>query len=94
MDRERELALRKSIELGRRKLESMMEELPTGAHDLSDEWLSASIELDDSERELEYLLDNPADSDEGTASVGAPRKPAPHLNSDAIALPEPEEPGS
>jgi hypothetical protein len=86
MDRERELALRESIALGRLKLESAIETLPDGAFVLSGEWLSARIVLEDLERELEDLRD----PDDWSAPVCVPRKPPPHLNSGAIALPEPE----
>ncbi len=41
--------------------------------------------------ELESPLDEPPESDEPTASVCAPVRPRPHLNSGAIALREPDE---
>jgi hypothetical protein len=85
---DRELDLRRSIELGRQKLESI-EKLPDGAIVLSDEWLNAVIVLDDLESELNNLLDNPPEH--WSASVGAALQPPPHFNSGAIALPEPEE---
>jgi hypothetical protein len=44
------------------------------------------------ESELKNLLDNPPDSEDWSASVCVPVRPPPHLNSGAIALPEPEEP--
>ncbi len=90
MDRERELALRQSIALGRQKVEAVSERLPDGTYVLSDEWLIARIVLEDLDRELEDLLENPPNSDDWSASVCAPLKPPPHLNSGANALPEPE----
>jgi|HubBroStandDraft_1064217.scaffolds.fasta_scaffold356085_1 hypothetical protein len=92
MDRERELVLRRSIGLGRQKLESVIEKLPDGALVLTDEWLNATLVLEDLESELKNLLDNPPDSEDWSASVCVPVRPPPHLNSGAIALPEPEEP--
>jgi len=89
MDRERELDLRRSIELGRQKLESAIENLPDGASLLTDETLTATIVLEDLESELASLLENPPESDDWSASVSVPLKPPPHLNSGAIALPEP-----
>jgi hypothetical protein len=47
-------------------------------------------DLEDLEKELEFLRDGPDDSDEPFAMVCAPLKPVPHLNSGAIALPEPD----
>jgi hypothetical protein len=47
MDRERELVLRRSIGLGRQKLESVIEKLPDGALVLTDEWLNATLVLED-----------------------------------------------
>jgi hypothetical protein len=41
--------------------------------------------------ELETSQDESPDSDEPTAMVCAPLRPRPHLNSGAIALPEPDE---
>jgi hypothetical protein len=90
MNRERELVLRRSIELGRQKVESLIEELPDGGLVLSDEWLSAIVVLEDLESELGELLGGPPDSD-WNAPAGVPLKPLPHLNSGAVALPEPEK---
>jgi hypothetical protein len=41
--------------------------------------------------ELEYLRSEPSGWDEPDAFVGAPLKPRPHLNSGAVALPEPDD---
>jgi hypothetical protein len=56
------------------------------AEDLDDVGLMLALE------EAELLDDDPSDSGEKDPLVGAPLKPRPHLNSGAIALPEPDEP--
>ena len=93
MDREREeVALRQSVELSKQKLASMMVNLPEGASVPSADLMSAMVELDDLENQLESLRDDSLNSEESGPFVCAPLKPPPHLNSGAIPLPDPEEP--
>jgi hypothetical protein len=89
---ESETALRELIEHRRQELASEMMKLPLGASGPSEDVLTAMIELEDLRSELEFLSDNRHGSDEPDAFVRAPLNPLPHLNSGAIALPEPDEP--
>jgi hypothetical protein len=87
-------ALKEVIEHRRNELSSTMMSLldgPPGAFELPEDVLAAMIELEDLESEFKFWLDNPPDSDEPDLGVRAPLKPPPHLNSAAIALPEPDQ---
>jgi len=68
------------------------QELASVSHTAEDEWLRVKVELMDLQNELEFVRDNPSASGNADAVVYSPLKPRPHLNSGAIALPEPEEP--
>jgi hypothetical protein len=70
----------------------LMKDLSNGAHELSEELLTALIELEDLRDELQFARDNPFG--ERDQFVHAFLKPLPHLNSGAIALPEPDEPNT
>src|SRR5215469_5845976 len=88
---ESEAALRELIEGRTQELASEMMNLPDGASEPPERMLTAMIELEDLHSELEFLRGNPPDSDGPDAFVCAPLNPLPHLNSGAIALPEPAE---
>jgi hypothetical protein len=94
---ESEFELKELIEHRTNELSSKMMSLsdgPRGAFELSEDVLTAMIELDDLESDFEFWFDNPPNSDEPEPGVRAPLKPPPHLNSAAIAIPEPDEPKS
>jgi hypothetical protein len=54
--------------------------------------VDAIFELDDLQSQMESLRNDSPDATESDSLVGAPLKPPPHLNSGAIALPQPEDP--
>jgi hypothetical protein len=92
MDRERELAMRELLHAQEFRLnELIMTSRPEGASVPQDELITAMVELEDLRNELEFLQNDSSDSGESNAFVGAPIKPPSHLNSGAIALPEPDE---
>jgi hypothetical protein len=87
MDRELQFALRARL----RRLQALRPEaLINGVGELADDLDDVGLMLALDEAEL--LDDDPSDSGGRDALVGAPLKPRPHLNSGAIALPEPDEP--
>ena len=90
MDSKQELALREEIEGRAAELNWMTNALPCGAFVPPDDVVRVLTELEDLQNELAFLRDDPPDPDEPFASVCAPLKPAPHLNSGAIALSEPD----
>ena len=82
------------IERSEQEIAPLMTTLANDAPELSEELLTASVELQDLRNELEFVRDTPPISDACDSFVPAPIKPFPHLNSGAIALPEPDEPCS
>ncbi len=96
MDRERKLATRELLRAQEFRLQELMESIPgeLGAFvppdEVTDQLLTAMVELEDLRNELEFLQDDSSEPGEPDALVGAPVKPAPRLSSGAIALPEPE----
>jgi len=91
MDRERDLATRKRLRTEEFRLHELMMNLPDGASVPSEDLIAAIVEVEDLRNELEFLENDSSDSGEPGAFVGAPIKPAPHLNSGAVALPEPDK---
>jgi hypothetical protein len=87
---ESEAALRELIEARNRELDSQMMTLTDDASELSEEMLTAMMELADLMSELEFLRENLPDSGEPDAAVGVPLNPLARLNSGAVALPEPD----
>jgi hypothetical protein len=92
MSREREAALEEMIEQRTQLLAAQMENLPRGASRPNEELLATLFDLDDLGRELDFLRENPDDSEEPPAFVCAPVNAPPHRNSGAVALPEPDPP--
>ena len=91
MDREREPATRGLLRAQEFRLHELMMNLPEGASVPSEDLITALVEVADLTNELEFLQNDSSDSGEPGAFVGAPIKPAPHLNSGAVALPEPDK---
>jgi hypothetical protein len=94
MDWRSESALMALIERREQEIASLMTTLANATPELSEELLTASVELEDLRNELEFVRRNPPSSDAWDSFVPAPIKPFPHLNSGAIALPEPDEPSN
>jgi hypothetical protein len=88
MDRQEEAEILKLIECKERELQFLMETLPESG--TLDELITPMVELTELQNELEFLRSEPSGSDEPDVMVGVPRKPRPHLNSGAVALPEPD----
>ena len=96
MDREKQVALRARL----RRLHALPPEaLINAVRELAEDFpeLAEDLQMDDVElllalEEAQVLDDDPTNSSELGPFVGAPIKPRPHLNSGAIALPEPDEP--
>jgi len=91
MDRERELATLERLRTQEFRLHELMMDTPEGAYVPSEDLITAMAEVEDLRNELEFLQNDSSDSGEPDAFVGAPVKPFPHLNSGAIALPEPDK---
>jgi hypothetical protein len=91
VDREREVATRERLRAQESRLQELMMNLPDGASVPSEDLITAMVEAEDLRNELEFLQNDSTDSGEPDAVVGAPIKPLPHLNSGAIALPEPDQ---
>ena len=96
MDRERELATRELLRAQEFRLEELIASIPgeSGAFvppdELTDELITAMVELEGLRNELAFLQDDSSEPGEPDAFLDAPVKPPPHLSSGAIALPEPE----
>ena len=95
MERETELAMRKSLELRKKEvLSTVTAGIPEGCGTFipPEDLISAVIELADLESQLDSLRGDSPNSEDSGASVRAPLKPPPYHRSGAIALPEPKQP--
>ena len=57
--------------------------------EIDEELLSATVELQDLQNELEFVRTQASGSDESESFVGAPLRPLPNSNSAGVAVPKP-----
>jgi hypothetical protein len=91
VDEEREFATQARTEVLMQELASMIESLPVGASVPSYDLVTAMVELEDLQHQLEFIRGDSSEADEPDALQRVPLIPRPHLSSGAISLPEPEE---